>query len=552
LTIDNARETSMPNLAHQDNDDVAAYKRAGWWGDRTIGDVIKTWAASQPLDLAYVGDDARLTWHEYDARATKLATAFVEAGIPRGARLAILVPDTPAVHVAFVAAERAGVTAVGIGARAGLAEIRHLVSKTGATALVTLEAHRGRDAASLFSEIFDGSAPATHFTIDPDASGDPSVAGTTRPVQDVRLDDRAFGPDDLFMINSTSGTTGLPKCVLHNQNRWFYFHQLAVAAAHLRRDDIFLGAVPAPFGFGLWTQHFTPNLLGATTFVAERFDPQRAIELIERERITVLTCVSTQFLMMLNTPGIEDRDLSSLRCMFTGGEAVPYERAAQFEEVTGARVLQFYGSNETGTLSGTTMDDDREHRLRTAGRIVPEMNVRLLDDDGNDVDAPGVAGHPVCKGPATSFGYLDDDAANAELFTADGWMRIGDLVEIDAEGYLRVVGRTSDIIIRGGKNISAPAVEAEVTSHPAVAVAAAVSMPDPTFGERVCLYAELVDGASLTLQDVTAHLHDRGVSPEWYPERLVVVESLPRASGGKIAKAQLRDDIRRRLERESG
>ena len=319
----------------------------------------------------------------------------------------------------------------------------------------------------------------------------------------------------------------MPKCVLHTQNRWMYFHQLAAEAGDMTTDDVFLSAIPAPFGFGIWTSHVTPAVLGAPTVVHERFDADAVIAAIERERVTVLACVSTQFLMMLKSPDIERHDLSSLRCMFTGGEAVPYERAARFEDVTGARVLQFYGSNETGALSRTTMRDDREHRLQTAGRLIVEMNVRLLDDDGRDITTPDTPGHPVCKGPATCLGYLDDPAANDELFTADGWMRIGDLCTIDADGYLRVVGRTSDIIIRGGKNISAPAVEAEVAEHPAVAVAAAVAMPDEVFGERVCLYAELEPGATLALDDLVDFLRDEGG----------VTRVVPRAAGraGRVA-----------------
>jgi acyl-CoA synthetase len=540
-------------LAHDDPADVAAYKRAGWWGESTVGEVVAGWAVSQPDAVAYVADDVRLSWADYDARATRLACALVGSGLPRGARVAVLLPDGAAVHVAFVAAERAGVTLVGLGHRAGDAEIRHILAKTGAEGIVTLAEHRGRPAAEMVAGLVaDGLGVRTHVVVAPDGSGEPWVNGEVGATDAFDAARRAYGPDDVFMINSTSGTTGMPKCVMHNQNRWFFFHQLAAAAGAMTGDDVFFGAVPAPFGFGLWTAHFTPNILGATTVVTERFDATRALELIERERVTVLACVSTQFLMMLNAPEVETRDLTSLRCMFTGGEAVPYERAARFEDVTGARVLQFYGSNETGALSNTNMDDDREHRLQTAGRIIPEMRVRLLDDHDVDITEPGVAGNPVCKGPATCFGYLDDDAANAELVTDDGWMRIGDLVTIDADGYLRVVGRTSDIIIRGGKNISAPAVEAEAASHPAIAVAAAVSMPDPVFGERVCLYAELQPGATLTLDDVVAHLRDRGVSPEWLPERLVVVDALPRASGGKVAKGELRADIRRRIADETG
>jgi acyl-CoA synthetase len=229
-----------------------------------------------------------------------------------------------------------------------------------------------------------------------------------------------------------------------------------------------------------------------------------------------------------------------LRILYTGGEMVPYERAREFEERTGAHVLQFYGSNETGALSCTTPDDPPEKRLRTAGKIIPEMHVRLLDVE------PDGRGVPAGKGPALCLGYWDDDDANAELFTPDGWMRMGDLATIDDEGYLTVAGRTSDFIIRGGKNISAPAVEAELATHPDVAMVAAVAFPDPVFGERVCAYVEPRAGAEITLEDLVAHLTARGVSREWYPERLIVVDELPRSSGGKVAKGDLKEDAKRR------
>ncbi len=204
------------------------------------------------------------------------------------------------------------------------------------------------------------------------------------------------------------------------------------------------------FGFGLWTAHFSPAILGCPTVVLPKFDAGAALDMIERERVTVLCCVSTQFIMLLNEQAERPRDLSSLKCMFTGGEAVPYRRAAEFEEVTGAAVLQFYGSNETGALSNTTAADTRDRRLNTAGQIIPEMEVRLFDPaTGEEVEG---SGQPGCRGPALCLGYWDDDAANAKLFTPDGWMLMGDIVDIDAEDYLRVVGRTSEFIIRGGKN----------------------------------------------------------------------------------------------------
>jgi acyl-CoA synthetase len=521
---------------------AAAYRAAGWWGDTTVGDVVERWATARPAADALVADGRRATWADYHARATALAGVLAGAGLARGSRVAVLLPDGVAVHVAFVACERAGLTIVGLGHRAGDDEIRHLLTLTRADALVTLAEHRGRPTTELVAALQNVGCPVRHHLV---VDVDGVVVDQDAPGADLTR--RAYGPDDLFLINSTSGTTGMPKCVVHTQNRWMYFHQLAAEAGDMTGDDVFLSAIPAPFGFGIWTAHVTPAVLGAPTVVHERFDADDTIRAIERERVTVLACVSTQFLLMLKSPIVEQHDLSSLRCMFTGGEAVPEARAARFEDVTGARVLQFYGSNETGALSRTTMRDDREHRLQTAGRLIVDMHVRLLDDNGRDITTPDTPGHPVCKGPATCLGYLDDARANDELFTADGWMRIGDLCTIDGDGYLRVVGRTSDIIIRGGKNISAPAVEAEVAQHSDVALAAAVAMPDEVFGERVCIYVELEPNAELDLDALVAFLRDRGVSPEWFPERLVVVDSLPRASGGKVAKGELRADIRRRL-----
>ena len=275
--------------------------------------------------------------------------------------------------------------------------------------------------------------------------------------------------------------------------------------------------------------------------MCERFDPEHVLAAIERYRVTVLAAVSTQFVMLLNSPVIDTLDLSSLRVLFTGGEMVPYERAREFEERTGAAVLQFYGSNETGALSATTPDDPPERRLRTAGRVIPEMHVRLLDPETDaDITARGGPGVPAGNGPALCLGYWNDPAANERLFTADGWMRMGDLATIDGDGYLTVVGRTSDIIIRGGKNISAAQVEDEVSSHPAVALCAAVAMPDKTFGERVCVFAELRAGhTGLTLDALREHLAQRGTGKELWPERLVVLGELPRSSGGKIAKSAL-------------
>ncbi|HEY3833510.1 MAG TPA: class I adenylate-forming enzyme family protein [Acidimicrobiia bacterium] len=480
----------------------------------TISSVVAAHARSQPDALAIVeaANDFTLAWRDYDVRADAIA-AMLAARHPRGARVAIHMPDGPDVHVAMLACERAGIVGVGIGPRAGAREVEHLVQRTGAVAVLrTLD----------------------DFDDDAESTGEPLAAPPP---------DRVITPDELWFLNSTSGTTGLPKCVMHNQARWFAFHDLAVANGELRADDVFMSLLPAPFGFGLWTAHFTPAILGAPCVLLSRFDAAAAIRAIEQHRVTVLGAVSTQFVMMLNSPAFVEHDLSSLRVMFTGGEMVPPERAELWERATGSQVLQFYGSNETGALSATTARDSDLVRLSTAGHVIDSMHVRLFDSDtGADVTAAGGPGIGACKGPVTCLGYYDDDQGNAALYTDDGWMRTGDLCTLDDDGVLRVVGRTSDFVIRGGKNLSAAVIEQECATMPGVLLAAVVAKPDDVFGERVCVFCAVDAGVSFTLDELRTHLEPRGVGKELWPEYLVLVEGdLPRSSGGKVAKAELRD-----------
>ena len=520
---------------------AAEYRRRGWWGTETLADHVTRHAASQGSRPAFITDVGRLTWSGYDSCAERLACALRALGIERGERVAIQLPDSATVHVALLACEKAGMVAVGIGARAGDRELRHIVAKTNAVALISHDEHRGRP----MREVADSLPGIRHHVVVPQFDRDAAAPLQLDGISfEPSLADAAalaavrFGPDDFWMVNSTSGTTGMPKCVMHTQNRWWYFHQVAADVGALSGSDVIMSVVPAPFGFGQWTAHFTPTYLGAPTVVTERFSPAQALDLMERERVTVLCAVSTQFRMLLAEPSIEQRDLSALRLMFTGGESIPYPAARRFEQVTGAVILNFYGSNESGFATATSIRDPQEKRLRTSGRTQPGTELRLYEE-GQDVTSSR-RGQPGTRGPAVCLGYLDDPQANAELFTADGFLMHADVVEIDEDGYLSVVGRKSDIIIRGGKNISAREVEDEVAAHPRVALAAAVPVPDPVFGERVCIYVELREPGPFTLDELTEFLIGRGVSKETLPERLIVLDELPRSSGDKVAKADLR------------
>jgi acyl-CoA synthetase len=522
------------------DEESARYHAAGWWSDVTLSDAVARHAEHGPDRLAYIDRPGRsFTWREFGAAATALAEQLAGAGVVRGDRIAVWHGDSAAIHLLFIAVERCGAVVVGIGARAGTREAAAILRNSGPKLLISDE-KRSEAATRATADLGELSVPALVLRYD---EWGPRLHIDTEPAR-VPVDD-SLGADDVFLINSTSGTTGLPKCVVHTQNRWHYFHQKAVANGLLTAEDVFLPVIPMPFGFGIWTSHTSPIYLGATSVILDRFSASATCAAIAEHRVTVLCCVSTQLTMLMADPASRDHDLSSLRVVFTGGEALPYRPAVEFEKLTGATILQFYGSNETGLLSATTMNDSQERRLRTAGRIVPEMAVRLFDGD-RDVTDTG-KGQPACRGPATSLGYLGG-TDHDQLFTRDGWMRMGDICEIDAEGYLSVTGRTSDFILRGGKNISASAVEDAATTHPTIAVAAAVAMPDPVFGEKVCLYTELVGTQTIDLPDLVAYLVAAGVSKELLPERLIVVDELPRSSGGKIAKSALRADIKARTE----
>jgi acyl-CoA synthetase len=244
--------------------------------------------------------------------------------------------------------------------------------------------------------------------------------------------------------------------------------------------------------------------------------------------------------MMFNSPEMAARDLSGLRTMFTGGEKVPLARAAEFEDRTGAVVLQFYGSNEAGPISVTRRADDREHRLGTAGHVIEGQRVRLFDSQGNDVTASGGPGQCAARGLGITPGYFGDEAANRQLFRPDGWMLLGDLVTIDEEGFLRVTGRTADFIIRGGYNVSALVVEEVVGAHPRVAQVAAFGVPDDVLGERVCVLVSTSDGAPLEMAELNADLAARADSRQYWPERIVCLDALLVSDGGKLDKAWLR------------
>lgn len=522
---------------------IDRYYADGAWDADTIADLVARNAAAAPDGVAFHADDATLTWQQYDELSTRLAGAYVLAGYQPGELLALLLTGGALTHVAYLAAQKAGLTTVGIGPRAGDAEVAHLLRHTGASTLATRDRHRRRPG----KEIADLAGSSRHLVLDlagaPDVRVTASRDGSPLTIPTVEqaatlIHQRGLGPDDLFFLNSTSGTTGLPKCVRQTMNTRKYFGPLAAEAGAFEPDEVFLSALPAPYAFGLWSAHVVPAQYCYPTVLAAEFDPAETLRLIEKHRVTVLAAVTSQFIMLLNDPAFAERDLSSLRVLFTGGERVPYARAVEFEQRTGCAVLQFYGSNEAGPISVTRIADEVTARLSTAGRPVEGMAVRFFAPDGSPVE--GGPGQVAANGPGCTPGYYRDDAANEILFRPDGWLLTGDLGQVDGDGYLSVTGRTADFIIRGGHNISALLVEETVGAHPRVAQVAVVGFPDEVLGERVCAFVLTRDGEDLALDELRAYLATAGVSKLNWPERLVSLPTIPMGPGGKADKAKLR------------
>lgn len=388
---------------------VAEFTEQGFWDELTLAKAVAANAEARPTAAAFIADDGTtLDWAGYDAQSTQLAGLLVALGLQRGDHIATVMPDGPAVHVAYLAAEKAGLVTVGIGARSGMAEISHVYNKGGALALITGSELRGSEAVDLVHDLRqDGCGILHHIVLEGNGSSfslavDGGAVSLETPEDMVdRLAGRAVGPNDLFFINSTSGTTGRPKCVMQTQNKWKYFHRNCRQFDPL---DRFLVVVPTPFGFGLWMSHFSPTLLGAPCIQVGEFDVDATVRLLESEAVTVLAAVTTQVIMLLGAERLDDADLSHLRIVQSGGERVVYGKAAEFERRADCRLLQFYGSNEAGCISGTRMDDSIDRRLGTSGRVLPEMHTRLIADDGSLVDWPG-EGRCAVRGPAISPGY---------------------------------------------------------------------------------------------------------------------------------------------------
>jgi acyl-CoA synthetase (AMP-forming)/AMP-acid ligase II len=331
----------------------------------------------------------------------------------------------------------------------------------------------------------------------------------------------------------TSGTTGNPKGVIHSHDTTLPTCRTLNADMGVSEDEVFLIYLPLGLNWGYLTL-VQSVIAGARAVLLDQFSAGAALDLVERERVSFIPTAPASIIAMLNEPGLARRDLASLRVVITGGASCPLETIREYRARIRGHLIELYGMLETGFHTYTRLGDDPEAVAGTVGRPAAGMGLRLIDEQGRDVP-PGGEGEIAADGPSVHLGYHKNPAANAELFTADGWFRTGDLGQLDAAGNVKIVGRLKEMINRGGKKFFPREIEEILYTHPKILHAAIVGVPDPRLGERNCLCVIPRAGQRITLEEVVAFLRDE-VATYKLPERLEIVDELPFTPTGKIQR----------------
>ncbi|MFD0904511.1 (2,3-dihydroxybenzoyl)adenylate synthase [Actinomadura sediminis] len=537
-------------------DDVARrYVAAGLWTGEAVGTRLRAAADAGTGETALVDGAVRLSHGELWARADGAAERLARLGLRPGDRILLQLPNRWEFVVLLLACLRLGVPPVMALPPHRGRELAHLAARSGARAIAVPDALDGHDHQETAHRLGLEHVLVAGRGIRP---GGHDLAALCRPAGDPeaarrRLD--ASAPDGravaVFLLSG--GTTGLPKLIPRTHDDWLCGMRHGVEVCRFDEGTVYLAVLPAAHNYTL----AGPGLLGALlaggrAVLASSPDPARALPLIEREGVTVTSVV----------PAVAQRWIeyrrarpgggpTSLRTLQVGGARLSEHVARQVRPVLGCAVQQGYGMAE-GLICFTRPDDPEDVACTTQGRpICPADELLVVDERGRPVP-PGEPGVLLTRGPYTLRGYYRAEEHNARAFTPDGWYRTGDVVRRRPDGNLVVEGREKDMINRAGEKISAEEVEDLARLADGVREAAAVAMPDPVLGERVCLYVVPEAGAAPSLRDVVAAMERAEAARLAFPERLVLVGALPVTDIGKVDKAALRADIARRIAGEPG
>ena len=470
-----------------------------------------------------VDGDVRLSGEAIAARVSALAGSLRSRGVRRRDAVAWQLPNWHEAVLLYRACWRLGAVAAPLHHGFGEAEVGH--------ALGLLRPRLVLAAPGL---------PAAH------ARGAVGVRGDTDGFRGLLEEGRPVGrnagrPPDLAVVLFTSGSTGKPKAVLHTQRGLAYKARLMAQVHGLSGQDCVLMPAPLAHVSGLLNAVLVPGAAGMRTVLMARWDPEAALAAITGERVTFMVGPPTFFVGLMGAPRFSPERVRSLRLVSSGGAGVSPAFVAAATEQLGCRVKRTYGSTEAPTVTTTTAADPVEQARETDGRAVGEVELRVSDPGSGRALAPGLQGELWVRGPEVFVGYADPEQTRAAF--RRGWFRTGDMASVDTGGWLTVVGRIKEVIIRGGENIAAAEVEAALEAHPAVRQAAAVGYADPVLGERVAAFV-VTGGEPFGLEDCRDWFAQRGLARFKTPERVVIVDSLPVLAAGKPDRAALR----RRLE----
>jgi acyl-CoA synthetase len=540
------------------------YYAAGYWTDKTLADVWRQ-QVERYGDKPYVIDDQgrSYTYRQCDEAASRLAAWMLEAGIQPGDVISYLFPTWAEFGPMYLAALKIGCVAHPLPRNFSTDDVVYAMNLVGSRAFVcpthfhstdheqmALDCIERVDTLSAERVLLIDKNPAYRIT-----SGLPCFYDVVAHHAPLAADDEPdVSSDSVACILATSGTTGRPKQALFTHNNILFSERTYIDGFHLTEDDVCFMPSPLNHATGFFHGLIATMICGGTVVLEQDFKADRAIGLINSYHCT-WTHGATPFIFdILNSMDAYGTSVPSLKLFVCGGAPVPSHMMKRAWE-HGILLPESYGSTESCPHAYVPP----EHALEWDGKFsgIPNkgIEVRVVDANHNEVPR-GVSGEEASRGPNVFVGYLNDPENTAKALDDDGWFYSGDLCVMDEEGRIKINGRIKDIIIRGGENISATEINDAVSTWPEIGEHAAVGMPDDRMGERICLFAVPADGLGHTprLRDLKAYLADHQVSKRLWPERLEIVDEIPKTPTGKIQNNVLRDRIAKtiREERERG
>lgn len=512
--------------------------------DRSVAQVFEAQVREGPERVFLVHGDRRLTYRQVDAQARALAAALHQLGIEKGDRIALTLPNWPEFVISAMAAARLGAAIVPLNPRYTVPELKYMLRHSEAAAVVCAERFGDVDFLELFESLLI-SLPDLQYLVtvgEQDLWYDDRIyqfedlvsAGASRPLPEVSVDPA----EEPFAILYTSGTMGKPKGVSLTHTNLLLPAAETADTAGLGPDDIVYGVTTVFHVFGLGPGILGTMMAGASLVLHEQFDPREALELIERFGVTVHYGVPTVFVTELREPARETRDLSSLRLGVVAGAPISEDLVRRIRMELCPTLLIAYSLTETAsTVSITRPSDTEEKQVYTVGRPIQGTEVRVLDLDGTVLPEESL-GEIAVRGPGVMRGYYRQPGETAQAIDPDGFFLTGDLGIVDDEGYVHIVGRRKELIIRGGFNVYPREVEDRIYAHPAIQDVAVVGLPHEVLGEVVCACIVPVEGAIVTGAEVKEWC--RGALADYkVPDLVRFLDAFPLTGSGKVRRIEL-------------